>query len=144
VIDVLMTMTPDGGEVTFRNGQPAETDGPETAVLLSLFGGNDDDSGSDGDKPKQWWANHEEPDQAKHYRSETQALILGLPAVPANLKRIEDAVGRDLAWMVAGQVATFVGVVCRMPRLNWIDLEIELEANGERFPVKIGMPWGRR
>jgi hypothetical protein len=130
--------------VTFTNGQPAMTGGPETAVFLSLFGGEEDDSGSEGDKPKAWWPNCEEPDLAKHCRSETQHLLLSLPAVPANLKRVEDAVVRDLAWMIEGEVATFIGAVARLPALNRIQIEITLEANGKRFPVKINMPWSGR
>lgn len=141
--DVLLRQTPDGGEVTIENGQPFMTDGIETAVFLSLFGGNEQDSGSDGDKPLMWWGNWSEPDPARWYRSETQFLLRSIPAVPANIKRIEDAVGRDLAWMTEGGLATFVGVNVRLPALNTIRIEISVQVDGRLFPVTFEMPWQR-
>jgi phage gp46-like protein len=140
--DLQFTHTADGGEIAISNGVFAMSDdGVAAAVYLSLWGGNEDDSGSDGDKPRQWWANLSEPDEAARYRSETQYLLRTIPAVPGNLKRIEDAVGRDLAWMVTGEFSTFVGAVARLPALNTIQLTVSVEVNGNVIPIPLTMPW---
>lgn len=123
----------DGGEIDSVNGQLVMDDGLESAVYLSLFGGNDEDSGSDGDKPKQWWGNVEEPDANKRYRSETQRLLQALPLIPVNLRRIEDAALSDLAWMTDSGLASFVSARASMPALNTVRLTIKAEIQGREF-----------
>jgi phage gp46-like protein len=123
----------DGGEIEFVNGQAVMDDGLETAVFLSLFGGNDDDSGLDGDKPRQWWANFEEQDATKRQRSETQFLLQSLPLIPANLRRVEDAAGADLAWMLETGLAGFVSVTATMPARNTIKLQMKIEVQGREL-----------
>jgi phage gp46-like protein len=133
--DVLLFHTPDGGEIRIEAGRVEMTDGIETAAYLSLFGGNEDDSGIQGDDPKEWWANKLETSPARKYRSETQYVLRSLPAIPANLRRIEDAAGRDLAWM-AESVASGISVVATIPRLNWVRIEIEIVLqDGRRVPM---------
>src|SRR3954462_10834325 len=112
--DVLLFESLDGGEIESINGAFTMDEGLSTAAYLSLFGGNEQDSGSDGDKPKQFWANFEEPDATKQYRSELQYLLTPLPLIPASLKRFQDAAGRDLAWMVDAGLATQVGATATM------------------------------
>ena len=128
--DVLLSHTADDGEVTFTAGQPRMTDGLETAVYVSLFGGNEDDSGlEDGDR-RQWWGNLGELEPSRRYRSETQHLLRSLPITSANLRAIEDAAGRDLAWLVEGGFATLVFATARIPRINTIDLEVNITVDG--------------
>ena len=79
----------DGGEITWVGGQPLTASGLETAAYLSLFGGNQEDSGLADGEAKQWWANFEEPVAERRQRSQTQALLAGLPATPFNLRRVE-------------------------------------------------------
>lgn len=127
--DLLIYQTPNGGECDIRNGEPRLTEGLETAVFLSLFGGNELDDGTDGTARLQWWGNLSESDSALRYRSETQALLRSLPIIPANLRRIEDAAGRDLAWLV-GEYAQSVSVSARMPALNTVAVQIAIEVDG--------------
>lgn len=142
--DVLLTHTPDGGEITIENGRVALTNGIETAVYLSLFGGNEEDSGAQGDDRIQWWGNLTETDPARIYRSETQHLLRSIPAISANLRRIEGAVGRDLAWM-AGDVVAAANVTASIPGLNRIHIDIQLElADGRRVPLVFEEAWGAR
>jgi phage gp46-like protein len=117
----------DGGEVDCVGGQLAMDDGLDTAVYLSLFGGNDDDSGLDGDKPRQWWANLDEPDEARRYRSELQALLRGMPLIPANLRRAEDAAAADLVWMTDSGLASFVSATASMPAVNTVAIQLKIE-----------------
>jgi phage gp46-like protein len=139
--DVRLYQTPDGGEVTITAGSVELDDGITTAIYLSLFGGNEGDSGSDGDKSKQWWGNVEEPDAAKRYRSELQNLLLTIPATSGNLKRIEDAAGRDLAWMVQSKLATGAVAIARLTATKTVSIELSVEIDGRAFPINMTAPW---
>jgi phage gp46-like protein len=131
--DVLLFESLDGGEIESINGAFTMDDGLSTAAYISLFGGNEQDSGSDGDKPKQFWANVVEPDESKHYRSETQYLLNTLPLVPANLKRFQDAATRDLAWMVTAGLVQSASATATMPALNKVRITTLAQVNGQLF-----------
>jgi phage gp46-like protein len=134
--DVLLRQENDGGEISFVNGQAAMSDGLETAVYLSMFGGNEDDSGIVADDPLQWWGNFGEADQAKHYRSETQSLLRSLPLIPFNLRRLEEAGTRDLDWLIQSSVATSVTVAATIPALNTLALDVNVEIDGVNSSFK--------
>lgn len=123
------------GTIDIVNGDAVRSmdGGLETAVFLSLFGGNQDDSGLQGDDLKQWWANFSEPDPSRKYRSETQFLLRGLPAVPANLRRVEDAAARDLAWMLETKLADAVVAQATIPAINSIQLTVSVEVDDQEF-----------
>jgi len=127
--DVLLFQTVDDGEITVENGLVEMSGGLETPAYLSLYGGNEDDDGSD-DNPFTWWGNLDEFDTVRQYRSETQNLLQSLPATTNNLRRIEDAAGRDLAWFTELNVASSVSVSATMPALNRLKLVIQIEADG--------------
>jgi phage gp46-like protein len=126
--DVALRHTDNGGEITAANGLLNLDDGLYGAVYLSLFGGNIDDSGSDGDKSRQWWGNLSELSPERKHRSETQNVLRSLPLVPASLRQIEDANKRDLAWMVP-DVAT-ADARATMPALNTVKMEIAIRVDG--------------
>ena len=96
--DVFLYNTTDGAEI---DQDVALTEGLESAFYLSLFSGP-------------FWA-----DTEKLYQSETDRLLATLPPTSGNLKRIEDAVKRDLAW-----VGEPLAVSVRMPALNRIEITI--------------------
>ena len=127
--DVLLQQTNDGGEITYVNGNPETTNGLEVAVYLSLYGGNKKDSGSSADDAIQWWANHDETQPERKYRSEFQALVQGLSNVAANLLLIEDAAGRDLKWLVDTGVATAVEVNATVPAYNTLQVDITIDVS---------------
>ncbi len=131
--DVLLQQTNDDGEIIYLNGQAVMSDGLETSAYLSLFGGNENDSGGDATKDREWWGNKTEPEETRHYRSELQNLIRSIPAIPANLRRMEDAADRDLAWMKETELATFVGVEASIPALNRVQIDIDIEIGDENF-----------
>ena len=139
-MDVRIYQTNEGGEIQYVNGQPTMADGLESAVFLSLFGGNRDDAGGDATRDRSWWANADEPDQSRVYRSETQNLLRSIPAVPANLTRIEDAANRDLAWML-DSVADAVVAQATIPKLNAVTITVSIEIDGQKFPFTFGAPW---
>jgi phage gp46-like protein len=127
VADVLLYQTVDGGEVTCEAGQIELDDGVATATYLSLFGGNEDDSGDDADKAVEWWGNKVETDATKKLRSRVQNLLRSIAASSGNLRRIEDAANLDLAWMVETQLATVARASASIPALNWIKLDVKIE-----------------
>lgn len=132
--DVLLRQTSDGGEINVSGGVTGlSPDGLESAVFLSLFGGNEDDSGSQGDERLEWWGNRSETEVAKKYRSETQFLVRSLSLNTASLQRIEDAATRDLAWILES-VATSLEIVATMPALNTVKLQIFAVINDRVIP----------
>lgn len=138
--DVLLFQTDDDGEITVENGLVEMSGGLETAAYLSLFGGNEDDDGR-GDNPLTWWGNLDEVDPVRQYRSETQNLLQALPATTGNLRRIEDAAGRDLAWFVDERVASSVVVTASIPGINRIKLIVDIEAVGDESSFEFTENW---
>lgn len=137
--DPLLRQTNDGGEITVEGGLVLMSDGLETAAYLSLFGGNDDDAGDGASAALQWWGNLDEVEPAGVYRSETQNLMRGLPAVPSNLRRFEQAGGRDLAWLVESRNVRSVTVSARIPALNRVQLDVVIvKLNGAILPLVFG------
>lgn len=142
VSDVLLFHEPDGGNIRVEGGRFELTGGIETAVYLSLFGGNEDDSGIQQDDSKQYWGNLTETDPARMYRSETQHLLRSLPAIPANLRRIEDAAARDIAWM-ADSILKSANIEAFIPKLNWVRLDMKLDLqDGQVVSKSFLEPWG--
>ena len=131
--DVLFYATPDGGEIVMENGQLVLSDGKYAAVYLSLFGGNDDDSGLDGDVLAQWWGSMDETEASRRYRSETQHALKSAPLLSARLQSYQDAAERDLEWMTA-EIADELAVFASMPALDRIALDVEMLIDGERVP----------
>jgi phage gp46-like protein len=135
--DVQIYQTVDGGEIDYVNGQAVMTpDGIAAAGYLSLFGGNEDDSGDEVDNRRQWWANLSETDPDRIYRSETQNLVRTLPLIPANLKRIEDAAARDLAWFETSGLATGLGVRASIVAPNRVKISGVVEIDGLIVPFE--------
>lgn len=138
--DVKLFQTDDDGNITVENGLVEMSGGLETAAYLSLFGGNEDDDGR-ADNPANWWANLDEVDPTRQYHSETQNLLQALAATTGNLRRIEDAAGRDLAWFVDSGVASSVSVSASIPGINRIKLTIDIEAIGQESSFEFVENW---
>lgn len=138
--DVSLFQTNDDGNIEVEGGIVTMGGGLETAAYLSLFGGNEDDDGRK-DNPTNWWANLDEVDPVREYRSETQNLLQAIPATSGNLRRIEDAANRDLTWFVQNKVASSVNVVASIPGLNKIKLTIDIEARGEESSFEFVENW---
>lgn len=138
--DILLFQTNDEGDINVEGGIVEMSGGLETAAYLSLFGGNEDDDGL-SENGLTYWGNLDETDPARQYRSETQNLLEGLPATTGNLRRIEDAAKRDLAWFVDKKVASSINVVASIPGLNKIKLIINIDALGEESSFEFVQNW---
>jgi hypothetical protein len=134
--DVYLYQTDDGGTINVTNGTTQMTDGPESAVYLALFGGNDSDPG-EADTTLEWWGNKIETDTEKHYRSRTQYLLRSLPAIPANLPRVKSAVTQDLADLVSTEVLVDPAISVTIPRLNTVRIVVDSPVG----PLVIISPW---
>jgi len=138
--DVKLFQTDNEGEINVRDGLVQMGGGLETAAYLSLFGGNEDDDGL-AENNKTWWGNLDEIDPARQYRSETQNLLRAIPATSGNLRRIEDAAARDLAWFIAERVASSVSVSASIPGVNRIKLTVDIEADGDESRFEFVENW---
>lgn len=114
-MDVKLVQTENDGDIAGMSS------GLETAAYLSLFGGNDD--GSD------WWGNKLETQQARMERSETQELLRSLPVTTNNLRRIEEAVKRDLRWMMTERAARDLDVSVTLGDRNRVDIVVTLDGD---------------
>lgn len=138
--DVHLFNTPDGGDINVELGVVEMGGGLETAVYLSLFGGNEEDSTREGDD-RTYWGNRMETETQFRLRSQTQYELARLPAVPYNLRRIEDAARRDLAWMLDAEAATAIEITASIPALNRVKLVITIEASGETSEIAFTENW---
>lgn len=126
--DVFIFQTTDNGDIEITNGLVTMTPGLGNAVYLSLFGGNEDDPGGE-DKTLSWWGNSIEGIPSRQYRSETQYLLRAIPATSFNLRRIEDAVKRDLAWMLLDRAVSSLDVAVALTGVNRITITININGN---------------
>jgi phage gp46-like protein len=122
--DVLLRHDDDGGNLDYTNGQAVMSDGLETAAYLSLFGGNEQDSGAESDTLREWWGNKIERIESRKYRSRLQNLVASYPLTPSNLSRFEEAAALDLQWFVDDGVATYVNVDASIPAVNTLKLDV--------------------
>lgn len=139
--DVHLFHTDDGGEIKIENGRVEIDRSPATAAYISLFGGMEADDGSSATKAKQWWGNLLDDDPTLHVRSETQSLLRALPAVTANLPRIQSAVERDIAWMTT-TLAAEVSALATMPALNTIKITVAITIDATKTELEFIEPWG--
>lgn len=138
--DILLFQTTDGGNINVENGVVEMSPGLETMAYLCMFGGNEDDDGRPTNKFN-WWGNVTENESSRKYRSETQYLLKSLPATTGNLRRIQDAVNRDLSVFIDEKIATSISVTVTIPALNTVSILIKIEANGEEVDINFVENW---
>lgn len=133
--DVYLFDTENGGDVT----PDLETrDGLESAVYLSLFGGNVKDDGREQNE-FQWWGNLSENEENKKYRSTAAYLLRTVPPSPKNLRRIENAAKNDLEWFLKAGFTQEIFVTATMPKLNQVKLTVAMEGID---PLEFRSDWG--
>jgi phage gp46-like protein len=138
--DVLICQTADDGEVSVEGGVMAMTGGLESAAYLSLFGGNEQDSGLPDDA-RTWWGNTNETTASRRYVSETQHLLRSIPPVTKNLLRIQKAVETDLSWFVSEGVASELRVAVSVPTVNTVKIVVNIVANGDDIAFEFVENW---
>lgn len=131
--DVKLTHTSEGGDVEITSGLIEMSGGLETAVYISMFGGNEDDT--------TWWGNLDETEASRKLESETQKLLKALPLTTGNMLRVEEAVLRDIKWLTEGGIASSITVEVRLPDLNVLQIDISISAYGEETDFQFVENW---
>lgn len=138
--DVLLFQTPDDGDVDADTGDLALTDGFGTMAYMCMFGGNQEDSGRDGD-PDTYWGNLMETNQAFKDISRTQYLLNKLPPSSANLRVLEDAALADLDVFLSAKIANEVTVSASIPARNRVAFAVSIFAEGRRQDFNFVENW---
>lgn len=139
--DVLFFQTANGGNIIIENNNDVQqTGGFSTDFFMSLFGGNEDDSGTNGNR-KTWWANLMEDDPAFQFVSRTQYLLISLPLVSGNLRKIEDAVKLDLKPYVDSGAITELAVAVSITGPRRVKIVITALADGNKISITFLANW---
>jgi len=139
--DVLLFQSADGGNIIIENNNDVkQTGGFETDFFLSLFGGNEEDDGSINNK-NNWWANLMEDDPAFQFRSRTQNLLISLPLVSGNLRKVEDAVKIDLKPYVDNGAITELNTVVLITGPRRVKIIITALADGNEINITFLANW---
>lgn len=137
MIDVLLSQAGDGLDITVEGGLVALTSGPQSAIILSMFGGNIADAGNESTKHLQYWGNLDESDELRTYRGETLHLLNRLPMTSGNLGTILDAANRDLAWLLDGGYVSDLTVSARIVGARRVAFTITTPEGS----LKVTAPW---
>jgi phage gp46-like protein len=129
--DVLLMETEDGGDVLIENDFFVCDRSFNTAVYLSLFGGNKDDNGKVKNS-KTWWGNTL-PGVPEHEKliSRFQYIISGLPMTTKNIQEAEAAANLDLKWITDEGIAEKVIVSGRAASRNKFTMRVDIQAGGK-------------
>jgi phage gp46-like protein len=141
--DALLMETPDGGDFIMQDGLLMADNNYSTAIYLSLFGGNKDDSGVVKTN-KTWWGNTlRGTKKNEKLISRVQNIIRSMPLTVKNIRRAEDAAVLDLAWMVEEGLADKVEASGSTQGKNRFCLEINLsKSETSIFEYSFNTIWG--
>lgn len=137
--DVLIYQTVDNGDIIVNNGLIETNGGLQSAVYLSLFGGNENDNGLV--ESLQYWGNVLETEKARKYSNETQYLLRSIPSIPVNLRRLEEAISRDLQWILDVNAASEITVNASIPDVNKVKIIINIQMVGEESEFEFVENW---
>ncbi len=139
--DVLLFQSNNGGNIVIEpNDDVKLTGGFETDFFMSLFGGNQDDDGSPNNK-NSWWGNLLEEDPAFQFRSKTQNLLISLPLVSGNLRKIEDAVKSDLKSYIDLGAITELNISVSITGIRRVKIVITALADGNEIEITFLAHW---
>jgi phage gp46-like protein len=141
--DVLLVETPDGGDFIMQDGLIMADNNYSTAIYLSLFGGNKDDSGVVKTN-KTWWGNTlRGTKKNEKLISRFQNIIRSMPLTIKNIRRAEDAAVLDLVWMVEEGLADKVEANGSTQGKNRFHLDINLlKSETSIFEYSFNTTWG--
>lgn len=138
--DVLFIDTPDGGNIQIENGLVLDDRGFQTAVYLSLFGGNFDDPVVI-ESNKSWWGNLI-GDKETELRSQFQNIICSLPLTTKNIRVAEDAAKQDLTWVIDNGIGDEITVTGSIENIKEASFEIVISKNGQNIlNTTYGVQW---
>lgn len=109
--DVYLYQSPDDGEINIENGTIELQESPSSAAYISLFGGNVNGSA--------WWGDAD-------MVSATQEFIDKYAPTSGNLKKLEEAVKSDLAWMTQSPYSWAVDASASMESVNRVNIVVTI------------------
>lgn len=141
--DVLLYDTEDGADISVVNGLVMCDEGFRTAVYLSLFGGNKDDSGEVVNNST-WWGNKlQNISENEKIVSKFQAYIISVPLTSKNISIAEDKVKQDLNWMLEDGIADAITVSISAVGLKEIELNVVIGKSGDIIEAgNYSLQWG--
>jgi phage gp46-like protein len=99
-MDILLEDTPDGGDIRIENRMFMQSSAYRTAIYLSLFGGNTNDSGK-VQNSNTWWGNMlSGVSENEKLVSRFQEFVFGMPMTTKNILEAEERARLDLRWIV--------------------------------------------
>jgi phage gp46-like protein len=140
--DILLIETPDGGDCVISDGLLNADGSFSTAVYISLFGGNKDDTGKVKNK-NTWWGNTLRGTAASEkIVSRFQALTRAVPLTVKNIKDAEAAALLDLQWIKDEGIGDEIKATGTTEGKNRFRLAISISKAGETvFENGYGMLW---
>jgi phage gp46-like protein len=114
--------------MNIENGLVMSDKGFNTSVLISLFGGNVEDSGKVENRSG-WWGNYTAQNTEK-IQSRFQAVTNGNPLTVANAKEAINAAKLDLDWIVSNGIADEIAINGKIAGVKRLELEITLIKDG--------------
>lgn len=142
--DVLLFQTDDDGDILLEGGLIRTEQGLETAAYLTLFGANEEDSGSPSDDSIQFWGNLLEDDPLRKLRGRFQNLCRTLPVTSANLQLLQEAAEADMLWFVEAEIASTVSLEVSIPAVSRVRVDVDLTVSTRVYNFSFDGTWERQ
>lgn len=129
--DIRIFQTENNGDISVSGGFIEMDSGLESAVYLSLFGGNEQDDGAAGNATA-WWGNGIEQASGARLISRTQNLLQSMPITTGNVEKLRLSVLLDLESMKDSGVFESIDATITIPALNTVGIRVDFVLSGEK------------
>jgi len=127
----LLYDTPDGGDIRIMEGLIVSDQSFNTAVYLSLFGGNKRDNGRVKNR-NTWWGNTlRGVNENQRMVSRFQSIIFGLPMTTRNILDAEEAARLDLEWVITEKIADEILTNGKAISSKCFSLTVQINVHGD-------------
>jgi phage gp46-like protein len=138
--DALLDFSDGRGELVLEDGLFKDCRDFSTAVCLSLFGGNKDDT--KGLEKDTWWGNLiPGTKETERMKSEFSAAVDGTPLTSGNIRRAQEAAERDLSWIKSEAGAETIDVSVSAVNSHRVYLDTKMVMDGNTSENKFQMQW---
>ena len=118
-MDIALHVNKDNqADITVSNGLVAADTGIATAINISLFGANIDNTA--------WWGNELDDNVSNNLTNEFLQLQ-GKTLISANLPVFQESIKKNLAWITADSIASGYTVECSITDINTLQINIVIE-----------------
>lgn len=118
-MDIALHVNKDNqADITVSNGLVATDTGIATAINISLFGANIDNTA--------WWGNELDNNVTNNLTNEFLQLQ-GKTLISANLPIFEESIKKNLSWITADSIASGYTVECNITDINTLQINIVIE-----------------